>query len=99
MYKQYASISFARIIAIDLYRSYEDRYSRARAFGLEGAEQLIRSGHVGIIFLELNWAKKCETTCAATESIRFLEQAGYRFSRPGKRLNWEKAGDWLRVSE
>jgi hypothetical protein len=23
--------------------------------------------------------------------------AGYRFSRPGKRLNWQKAGDWLRT--
>jgi FkbM family methyltransferase len=62
---------------------------------LKGAEQLIRSGDIGIIFLELNWAKSAETTCAATESIRLLEQAGYRFSRPGKRLNWRKAGDWL----
>ena len=62
---------------------------------LKGAEQLIRSGHIGIIFLELNWAKSAATTCPATESIRFLEQAGYRFSRPSKRLNWRKAGDWL----
>jgi len=62
---------------------------------LKGAEQLIRSGHIGIIFLELNWAKSAETTCAATESIRLLEQAGYRFSRPGPRLNWGRAGEWL----
>jgi FkbM family methyltransferase len=62
---------------------------------LKGAEQLIRAGDIGIIFLELNWAKSAGTTCAATESIRLLEQAGYRFSRPGKRLNWRKAGDWL----
>jgi FkbM family methyltransferase len=63
---------------------------------LEGAEGLIKSGNIGIIFLELNWAKSAGTTCAATESIRLLEQGGYRFSRPGKRLNWEKSGDWLR---
>jgi len=62
---------------------------------LEGAERLIRSGHIGIIFLELNWAKSAGATCAATESIRLLDQAGYWFSRPGKRLNWGKAGDWL----
>jgi FkbM family methyltransferase len=64
---------------------------------LEGAEHLIRAGRVGIIFMELNWAKTAGATCAATESIRLLEQAGYRFSRPGERLNWEKAGDWLRT--
>jgi len=64
---------------------------------LEGAEHLIRAGRVGIIFTELNWAKSAGATCAATESIRLLEQAGYQFSRPGKRLNWEKAGDWLRA--
>ena len=64
---------------------------------LEGAEHLIRAGRVGIIFMELNWAKSAGATCAATESIRLLEQAGYLFSRPGKRLNWEKAGDWLRT--
>ena len=62
---------------------------------LKGAEQLIRSGDIGIIFLELNWAKSLETTCPATKSVRLLEQAGYRFSRPGKHLNWRKAGDWL----
>jgi hypothetical protein len=45
--------------------------------------------------MELNWAKSTGATCAATESIRLLEQRGYRFSRPGKRLNWGKAGDWL----
>ena len=64
---------------------------------LKGAERLIRSGHIGIIFLELNWAKSAGATCPATESIRLLEQAGYRFSRPGKRLNWQKAGDWVRA--
>jgi len=63
---------------------------------LEGAEHLLRTGRVGIIFVELNWAKSAGATCAATESIRLLVQADYLFSRPGKRLNWEKAGDWLR---
>jgi FkbM family methyltransferase len=64
---------------------------------LQGAERLLNSGHIGIIFLELNWAKNAGTTCAATESIRLLEQGGYRFSRPGERLNWQNAGDWLRT--
>ena len=47
--------------------------------------------------MELNWAKSAGATCAAAESIRPLEQGGYRFSRAGKRLNWQKAGDWLRT--
>jgi FkbM family methyltransferase len=63
---------------------------------LQGAQNLIKTGRIGIIFTELNWAKDARTPCAASESIRLLEQAGYRFSRPGKRLNWEKSGDWLR---
>jgi FkbM family methyltransferase len=63
---------------------------------LKGAEHLIRTGGLGIIFMELNWARSAEGTCAATECVHLLEQAGYRFSRPGKHLNWEKAGDWLR---
>jgi hypothetical protein len=71
--------------------------SRDLGGALEGAERLIRSGHIGIIFMELNWAKRAGATCAATESIRLPEQGGYRFSRPGKRLNWQKAGDWLRT--
>jgi len=62
---------------------------------LEGAEHLIKAGRVGIVFLEHNWAKSPGATCAATESIRLLEQGGYRFSRPGKRLKWQKAGHWL----
>src|ERR1700683_3282404 len=64
---------------------------------LKGAERLIRSGHIGIIFLELNWAQSAGATCPAIESIRLLEQAGYRFSRPGKHLNWQEAGDWVRA--
>jgi FkbM family methyltransferase len=63
---------------------------------LKGAQLLIRAGRVGTIFMELNWARSAATPCAATESIRFLAHSGYLFSKPGKRLNWEKAGDWLR---
>jgi len=64
---------------------------------LMGAEHLIRAGRVGMIFMELNWARGARALCAATESIRLLEQAGYRFSRPVECLSWEKAGDWLRT--
>jgi hypothetical protein len=46
-------------------------------------------------FMELNWAEKPHTL-SASASIHFLEQAGYRFSRPGRSLKWEKDGDWLR---
>jgi FkbM family methyltransferase len=81
------SIAYIDLMKIDI-QGHE--YS-----ALEGAECLIRSGHVGIIFLELNWTKNANVSCAASESIRFLEQAGYRFSRPGQRLNWGRAGDWL----
>ena len=56
---------------------------------------MIRAGRVGTIFMELNWARSMGTTCAATESIQFLVHADYLFSRPGKRPNWEVAGDWL----
>ena len=62
---------------------------------LKGAEHLIRAGCIGTIFMELNWARRPGIPCAASESIRLLEQADYLFSKPGKRLNWEKAGDWL----
>jgi FkbM family methyltransferase len=64
---------------------------------LEGAEHLIKAGRVGMIFLELNWARSAGATCPATESIRLLERGGYRFSRPGKHLDWQEAGDWLRT--
>jgi len=33
-------------------------------------------------------------TCAATESIRFLDQDGYLLAKRVTRLNWGKAGDW-----
>jgi FkbM family methyltransferase len=62
---------------------------------LRGAEQLITEGRINTIFMELNWRRTAKA-CPATESIRLLEQSHYLFSRPGKRLNWQPAGDWLR---
>jgi FkbM family methyltransferase len=62
---------------------------------LQGAERLIRSGRIGVVFMELNWARNRGTRCAASESISLLGQADYVFSRPGKCLNWKRAGDWL----
>jgi FkbM family methyltransferase len=64
---------------------------------LMGARHLVMAGRIGAIFMELNWAKEAGAVCPATESIRVLEQAGYRFSKPGRRLDWRKAGDWLRT--
>lgn len=63
---------------------------------LKGAEQLIRAGSIDTIFMELNWAERSQPSCPATESIQFLEQAHYLFSRPGTRLNWHPAGEWMR---
>jgi hypothetical protein len=63
---------------------------------LKGAERLIMARRIGTIFIELNWARSEKAPCVASESIHLLSEAGYLFSRPGRRLNWEKAGDWLR---
>jgi FkbM family methyltransferase len=64
---------------------------------LQGAEQLIRTGRIETIFMELNWDQLSQALCPATQSIQFLQKSGYLFSRPGRRLNWEPAGDWLRA--
>jgi hypothetical protein len=63
---------------------------------LKGAEQLIRSGAIRTIFMELNWARSSQTVCPATHSIQFLTQSDYLFSKPGRHLVWQPAGDWLR---
>ena len=63
---------------------------------LSGAERLITSGRIGMIFMELNWSTDREKNCPASDSVYFLDRAGYRFSRPGKHLKWHKAGEWLR---
>ncbi len=62
---------------------------------LKGAEDLIRAGRVGIIFMELNWWAKGGARCPADESIAFLGEAGFLFAKPGPLLDWKKAGDWL----
>jgi len=62
---------------------------------LQGAADLIKSGRIGVVFLELNWSCSNGATSPASESINLLDQGGYQFSRPGKHLNWAKAGDWL----
>ena len=64
---------------------------------LKGAEHLIRAGRIKTIFMELNWAQGSHSICPATESVQFLKQAHYLFSKPGKRLNWQPAGEWLRT--
>ena len=63
---------------------------------LAGAVHLLSTARIGTIFTELNWAQDAGAACPATESIRLLEQAGYRFSEPRRRLRWEKSGQWMR---
>lgn len=63
---------------------------------LAGAENLLSTGRLGTIFIELNWETDATGICPAAESIRLLEHAGYQFSRPAARLAWREAGDWLR---
>jgi FkbM family methyltransferase len=63
---------------------------------LAGAEQLLRQGRIGTIFIELNWTSDVASICPAAESIRMLEQAGYSFSKLGPTLEWNKPGSWLR---
>jgi FkbM family methyltransferase len=64
---------------------------------LKGAEELIRAGRVKTIFMELNWSQRSQGHCPATQSVQFLQNSGYTFSKPGRRLNCEPAGDWLRA--
>jgi len=63
---------------------------------LRGAERLITSGRIRMIFMELNWAADRDKPCPASDSVNFLDRAGYRFSRPDKHFKWHKAGKWLR---
>jgi FkbM family methyltransferase len=64
---------------------------------LEGAAGLLSSGRIGTIFTELNWAAEGVAECPASESVRILDDAGYRFSEPGAKLHWRKAGSWMRA--
>lgn len=65
------------------------------ATALRGAAGLLRRAAIRIIFLELNWAGD-PSKCPATDSVRLLEDAGYRFSAPGPELIWRPPGPWLR---
>jgi FkbM family methyltransferase len=64
---------------------------------LKGADQLIRAGRITTIFMELNWTQLPHSICPATESVQFLKQSHYLFSKPGKCLDWQPAGEWLRT--
>src|SRR5262249_1171183 len=86
---EYHSIEYIDLLKLDI-QGHE--YS-----ALMGAERLIAAGRLGMIFMELNWADETSAICQASESIHLLERAGYRFSRAGSCLKWEKAGDWLRT--
>src|SRR5262249_27624636 len=61
---------------------------------LQGAEGLIKLARLGTVFMELNWAD--DAGGAATESIRLLADAGYRFASAAHcNNNWREAGNWL----
>jgi FkbM family methyltransferase len=77
---------------IDLLKFDMQRYEQ---LALKGGEHLIRDGRVETIFMELNWG--AGVTCGASESINLLQEAGYSFAKPGKRLHWRKSGVWLRA--
>jgi FkbM family methyltransferase len=62
---------------------------------LAGAARLLSAGRIGTVFTELNWSAD-PGTCSARASIQRLEDAGYRFSRPGRHLRWARSGQWLR---
>jgi FkbM family methyltransferase len=62
---------------------------------LRGAEQLIKNGRIRVIFMELNWNRHPRRPSSASESVQLLDRAGYRFSKPGKHLDWKRAGGWL----
>jgi FkbM family methyltransferase len=63
---------------------------------LVGAGDLLESGRVGTIFMELNWGQNQAGACPATDSIRLLQCAGYVFAAPNLPFNWREAGDWVR---
>ena len=62
---------------------------------LIGAIDLLQSGRVRMIFMELNWANGAADSCPATESVRLLKRAGFKFAKPDMPLVWREAGDWL----
>jgi FkbM family methyltransferase len=63
---------------------------------LQGAEGLIKLGLLGTVVMELNWADNVDVGCPATQSVRLLAEAGYRFASPAHHDSWREAGNWLR---
>jgi hypothetical protein len=63
---------------------------------LAGAQEMLRERRIGTIFVELNWESTPGTESPAERTVALLAGAGYRFARPGPRLVWRDAGDWLR---
>lgn len=61
-----------------------------------GAKRMLDEGRIGAIFAELNWdaARGHDDPGAKTAAI--LAEAGFLFSPPGHRLEWRKAGEWMR---
>ena len=58
------------------------------AEALAGTRCLFSEGRVGVVFIELNWAKSTSTACPATESLKFLTRNGFEFAQPGKPLSF-----------
>jgi hypothetical protein len=67
------------------------------AEALAGATRLLSRRGVGVIFMELNWASAGEERCPATESIRFLAEAGFVFAQPETSPSFRSPGEWLRT--
>lgn len=65
---------------------------------LSGCAEMISTGRIETLFMELNWKSSNDGVCPATASILMLERAGYKFSKPEADLIWRDAGDWLRDS-
>lgn len=62
---------------------------------LRGAGQLLKTGRIRAIFLELNWAPNAGARCPASEVVALLDEAGYRFRAPCGRVA-RPPGEWMR---
>jgi len=62
---------------------------------LLGARNLLFSGRIRTIFLELNWSEGVDSGNPASQAVHLLDEAGYRFSEPRMPLIWQKPGPWL----
>jgi len=62
---------------------------------LHGAKDLIRCDRLKTIYMELNWVGELGLICPATECIKLLAEAGYRFASPADCGLWRESGTWL----